>query len=53
MTNQSEFAAEQAERQERVTEFESFLAQAMSKGTVVLPDTEQPATEPPATDEGA
>jgi len=38
MTNQSEFQEEQAERQKRVTEFESFLAKALSKGTVVLPD---------------
>ena len=38
MTNQSEFEAAQTAREKQVNEFQSFLAQALSKGTVVLPD---------------
>jgi len=54
MTKQSDFEAEQVERQKRVDDFEAFMVQALSKGTTVLPDGQQPTTEPPInTDEGA
>jgi len=53
MTNQSEFEAAQTAHEKQVNEFQSFLAKALSKNTVVLPDAEQPTTEPPTTNEGA
>jgi len=47
MTSQSEFEAAQTAHEKQVNEFQSFLAKAflakaLSKGTVDLPDTEQP-----------
>jgi hypothetical protein len=47
-----EFEAAQKAHEKHVNEFESFLAQAMRKNVVALPDAEQPTTEQPTHDEG-